>query len=81
MLVIKNAAQLVASPRPADRLERGAALRDLPDHRPTAPSSAATAASTGSARPPTCRRSPPDAESSTRPARSSCPASSTATRT
>jgi imidazolonepropionase len=30
MLVVKNAAQLLASPRPGDRLKRGAALRDLP---------------------------------------------------
>ncbi len=30
MLVVKNAAQLLASPQPGDRLKRGAALRDLP---------------------------------------------------
>jgi imidazolonepropionase len=30
MLVVKNAAQLLASPRPGERLKRGAALRDLP---------------------------------------------------
>ncbi len=30
MLVVKNAAQLLAAPQPGDRLKRGAALRDLP---------------------------------------------------
>src|SRR5271157_198350 len=30
MLVVKNATQLLASPRTGDRLKRGAALRDLP---------------------------------------------------